>query len=74
MEGTCPHPFHGAGVAGQSAQYHYRFYEQTGNYLSVDNAGMLYILWPYTGNTLKQIGEVNSLLAAITAWEARLPQ
>ncbi len=72
--GNYPDVFKGTPVAGEMEQYSYRFYPQSGNYLAVDNAGMLYILGPYTGNTLMQIGEVNSLRAAITAWEARLPQ
>jgi hypothetical protein len=60
-------------MAEEIGQYSYHFYPQSGNFLAVDNAGMLYIFGPYTGNTLLQIGAVNALREAITAWEARLP-
>ena len=68
-----PDVFQGTPMAEEIGQYSYRFYPQSGNFLAVDNAGMLYIFGPYTGNTLLQIGEVNALREAITAWEARLP-
>jgi hypothetical protein len=69
-----PDVFQGTPMAEEIGQYSYRFYPQSGNFLAVDNAGMLYIFGPYTGNTLLQIGEVNALRDAITAWEAGLPQ
>ena len=68
-----PDVFQGTPMAEEIGQYSYRFYPQSGNFLAVDNAGMLYIFGPCTGNTLLQIGEVNALREAITAWEARLP-
>lgn len=68
--GNFPAVFAGLPVAGTLDQYEYRFYPQSGNYLAIDNAGMLYILGPYSNNTLLRIGEVGSLKAAITTWEA----
>ncbi len=72
--GSYPDVFKGTPTAGDMDQYSYRFYPQSGNYLAIDNAGMLYILGPYTGNKLMSVGAVNSLRDAIMAWEARLPQ
>lgn len=68
--GNFPDIFSGIPVAGTLDQYDYRFYPQSGNYLAIDNAGMLYILGPYSNNTLLRIGEVGSLKTAITTWEA----
>jgi len=68
--GNFPEIFSGIPVEGQLDQYDYRYYPQSGNYLAIDNAGMLYILGPYSNNALMRVGEVGSLKSAITAWEA----
>ncbi|MEX2131867.1 MAG: SdrD B-like domain-containing protein, partial [Pseudohongiellaceae bacterium] len=68
--GNFPEIFSGVPQEGRLDQYDYRYYPQSGNYLAIDNAGMLYILGPYSNNALVRLGEVESLKSDITAWEA----
>jgi len=59
----------GSSSAGQFNQYNYRFYAETGNALAVDNAGMIYLLGPITGNKIRLIGPVTSFRKAVIKWE-----
>jgi hypothetical protein len=64
--------FKGTATTGQAMQYDYRFYVETGTYLAVDNAGMIYILGPSTGNANRFIGPVESFRQLIVDWESGL--
>jgi len=68
-EGNAPSLFPGTGTAGQYQQYSYRHYPDSGNYLIVDTAGILYILGPYTHNALTTVGPVATFATGIIAWE-----
>jgi len=60
-EANFPEIFAGDFVAGKLDQFDYRYYSQSGNYLAIDNAGMIYVLGPYTNNAILSVGPVESL-------------
>ncbi|MDP2285448.1 MAG: hypothetical protein Q8L06_15020, partial [Pseudohongiella sp.] len=64
-EATYPEIFPGEYVSGRLNQFDYRFYPQSGNYLAVDNAGMIYVLGPYTNNVILNVGPVEAFRSAI---------
>ncbi len=71
-EANYPNIFTGAGTAGQYQQYLYRYYPASANYLGIDPAGELFILGPYSGHVLSEVGPIRAYANAITAWEATL--
>ena len=70
LEGTYPHLFPGVGIAGQSAQYSYRFYAQTGNYLAIDDMGAIFMLGSFTDNAVATLGTIDSFRTLISKWYA----
>ena len=64
-----PSLFSGTATAGQYQQYTYQYYPTSGNFLAVDNTGMIYILGPASGGVIEAVVTVASIANAITAWE-----
>lgn len=71
-EANYPGLFKGTATNGQDEQYRYRLYAETATYLMIDNAGMISLLGPGTGNVTRTIGPVESFRARIVAWESGL--
>lgn len=69
-EANYPGLFAGAASTGQYMQYNYRYYPATGNYLAVDDLGVIHLLGPSTGNAIQRVGPVADYASAITAWES----
>lgn len=69
-EANYPSLFAGAASPGQYAQYNYRYYPATGNYLAVDTLAVIYVLGPFTHGAISAVGPVSAFADAITAWEA----
>ncbi|WP_333875225.1 RHS repeat domain-containing protein [Methylobacter sp.] len=69
-----PSIFAGTPTAGQTTyqnkQYDYSYYPTSGNYLAIDNNGMISILGPYTANVLTAVGSVESFRSYIVTWES----
>jgi hypothetical protein len=66
-----PGIFTGMGTEGYYQQYHYRYYPASGNYIGIDPTGEMFILGPYTGDVLTDIGNIDDYRSAILAWESQ---
>ncbi|MGZ8096626.1 MAG: hypothetical protein ACXWUD_10340 [Methylosarcina sp.] len=66
-----PGIFTGTGTEGYYQQYHYRYYPASGNYIGIDPTGEMFILGPYTGDVLTDIGNIDDYRSAILAWESQ---
>ena len=66
-----PQYFSGTPKAGVYQQYNYQLYT-SGNYLAVDNAGMVYVLGPVSGGAITLVDTLASFAPKVTAWEATL--
>jgi endonuclease G len=66
-----PGIFPGTGTEGYYQQYHYRYYPDSGNYIGIDPTGEMFILGPYTGDVLTDIGNIDDYRSAILSWESQ---
>jgi endonuclease G len=66
-----PGIFTGTGTEGYYQHYHYRFYQSSGNYIGIDPTGEIFILGPYTGDVLTDIGNIDDYRSAILEWESQ---
>lgn len=65
----------GTPVSGQLAQYDYRYYPSSENYLAIDTSScMLYLLGRSTNNVPIPVVPVSALAAAVSAWRASTTQ
>lgn len=64
--------FVGQPIAGKYQTYDYRAYPN-GNYLAVDDAGIVSVLGPVTDNVLVAFGKLSDFAPAVSAWQATQP-
>lgn len=69
-EAKYPKLFQGTAENKSFAQYTYRYYPDTANYLAVDTTNVIFRVGPDTGNVLTKVGSVTAWRDAIIAWEA----
>lgn len=72
-EANYPQVFTGSAIAGSFQHYRYRYYAASGNYLGVDDTGMVYLLGPITANKLSALAPATAFAEAIASWEAVAP-
>lgn len=72
-EANYPGIFAGSGVAGNYQNYRYRYYPGSGNFLGIDDSGMVFLLGPFTANKLTALSSVNAFAGVIANWEASAP-
>jgi sugar lactone lactonase YvrE len=70
---TYPGIFSGPALAGQAAQFDYRYFAGSGNAVAVDTSGTIFLLGPITGNALVPVAPVAALADVINAWQATQP-
>ena len=70
---TFPSIFNGPLVAGQVAQFDYRYFTGSGNAVAVDTSGTVFVLGPLTGNTLVPVSTLPALADTINTWQAAQP-
>ena len=64
-----PGLFAGTAVAGKYQQYSYLYYPTTGNYLALDDAGVVWMLGPATKGIITSLGPLTNFSALIGAWK-----
>lgn len=64
-----PGLFSGTAVAGKYQQYSYLYYPTTGNYLALDDAGVVWMLGPATKGVITSLGPLTNFSALISAWK-----
>ena len=65
-----PEIFKGTAKSGKYYQYIYRFYPISGNYLAIDNKGVISIYGPYTNGRLIAVNTVAAYAPIIDEWVA----
>lgn len=74
---TAPTIFAGSASAGQysrgSVEYNYRYYADSGNYLALDPAGMIYVVGKYTDDKVVTVGAASAFADFVSAWKSREP-
>jgi hypothetical protein len=70
VEARYPIYFRGQATPGQTQQYNYRYYPETGNYVGVDVLGNVYVVGKSFGPTIRPLGSLQDFADAIAVKQA----